>query len=69
MSTEHVRDDARDRLPQDEFSDTVLVAELEPSARGGERAILYPNDRSGTEMATRWLAASVDLLIPVEAVR
>jgi hypothetical protein len=68
MSTEHTARDG-DRLPQDEFSDTVLIAELAPSVRGEKRAVIYPSDRSGQEVATRWLAASTDVLVALETVR
>lgn len=56
-------------LPQDDFSETLLIAELEPSDSGDERAILYPKDRPAAEVATRWVAASADVLISLERVR
>jgi hypothetical protein len=56
-------------LPQDDFSETLLIAELEPSSSGDERAILYPKDRPAKEIATQWVAASADVLISLERVR
>ncbi|WP_254272668.1 DUF7511 domain-containing protein [Haloarcula marina] len=56
-------------LPQDDFAETVLFAELEPSSNGGKRALLYPKDRPGHEVATQWLAVSADELVDLDTVR
>ncbi|GGO00022.1 MULTISPECIES: DUF7511 domain-containing protein [Haloarcula] len=56
-------------LPQDDFAETTLVAELEPAADGGQRVLLYPKDRPGHEVATRWLAAPADALVELDSVR
>jgi len=56
-------------LPQDDFAESVLTTELEPTAGGGKRAILYPRDRDSDEVATRWLAVPETLLVELESVR
>ncbi|WP_135303367.1 DUF7511 domain-containing protein [Haloarcula amylovorans] len=71
MSSERRLDEggASPPLPQDEFAETSLVAELEPSADGGKRALLYPADRSGHEIATQWVSVPADALLDLDAVR
>ncbi|MBX0322386.1 hypothetical protein EGH21_05000 [Halomicroarcula sp. F13] len=56
-------------LPQDDFAETTLVVELEPAADGGQRALLYPDDRPGHEVATQWLAVPADALVELDSVR
>jgi len=56
-------------LPQDEFSDQLLTMELEPTADGSQRALLYPDDRSGPELSTRWLATPAASLVDLDDVR
>jgi len=53
----------------DPLDETVLATEFEPTADGGTRAILYPSDGSGTELATRWLATEEALLVELSDVR
>ena len=60
---------ARPPLPQDSFSETVLTAELEPTADGGQRALVYPEDGSDAELATHWLAVPEPLLVDLDDVR
>ncbi|MBX0295800.1 DUF7511 domain-containing protein [Haloarcula nitratireducens] len=71
MSSERRLDEggASPPLPQDEFAETSLVAELEPSADGGKRALLYPAEETGPEVATRWLSVPADSLVDLESVR
>lgn len=71
MSTETQSPDSDSRppLPQDDFSDTLLDIEREPMAGGGKRALLYPHDRSGSELSTYWLALPDSLLVDVADVR
>lgn len=45
------------------IADTLLTADVEPTADGGERALLYPADRSGAELSTRWIAARTTVLV------
>jgi len=61
--------ETRPPLPQDEFSEALLTSELEPTADGGQRALLYPDDRPDVEMATHWLAVPERLLVDLESVR
>jgi|GEM_PF-1744351 hypothetical protein len=61
--------ETRPPLPQDEFSEALLTSELEPTADGGQRALLYPDDRPDVEMSTHWLAAPERLLVDLESVR
>ena len=61
--------ETRPPLPQDEFSEAVLTAELEPTADGGERVLLYPRDRPDTDLATHWLAAPDSLLVDLDRIR
>ena len=61
--------ETRPPLPQDEFSEALLTTELEPTADGGQRALLYPHDRPDVEMATHWLAAPEGLLVDLDDVR
>ncbi|WP_276273531.1 DUF7511 domain-containing protein [Haloarcula litorea] len=56
-------------VPTDEFGEVSLVTELEPTADGERRAMLYPSDQPGHEIATRWLAISADALIDLDSVR
>ncbi|PSP86040.1 hypothetical protein BRC96_00445 [Halobacteriales archaeon QS_6_64_34] len=56
-------------LPQEEFSEPYLTSELEPTSDGGKRALLYPEDRPGAEIATHWLAAPEELLVDLADVR
>jgi hypothetical protein len=71
MSSEPASDDVETDppLPQDNFSDQLLTAELEPTADGDQRALLYPEDRSGSELATCWLATPADTLVDLDDVR
>jgi hypothetical protein len=50
-------------------SDTLLQADVEPTADGGKRALLYPTDRSGTELSTRWMAASTSALVDLDEIQ
>ena len=50
-------------------SDTLLAADVEPTADGGQRALLYPADRSGTELSTRWIAARTTVLVDLDEVQ
>ena len=59
----------RPPLPQDDFNEVVLTAELEPSADGGRRALLYPGDCDGAERATQWMTADEGLLVELVDVR
>jgi len=61
--------ETRPPLPQDEFSEALLTAELEPTADGGQRALLYPEDRPDIELATHWLAAPETLLVDLDDIR
>lgn len=56
-------------LPHTEFSDSLLTVEVEPTADGDERALLYPDDRDGVELSTRWMAAPTDVLVDLDDVR
>jgi hypothetical protein len=56
-------------IPQDEFSDRLLAAEIEPTADGDKRALFYPEDRSGAELATRWMAAPESALVDIDDVQ
>ena len=56
-------------LPQGEFSEAVLTSELEPTADGGQRALLYPEDGPDVKMATHWLAVPERLLVDLDDVR
>lgn len=56
-------------LPQDDFTEEPLAAELEPQADGTKRVILYPHDADGHEIATRWLAISADAVVSLADVR
>lgn len=71
MSSESSPSDIETRppLPQDEFSEALLTAELEPTADGGQRALLYPDDRPDVELATHWMAAPEHLLVDLDSVR
>ena len=71
MSSESSPSDIETRppLPQDEFSEALLTTELEPTADGGQRALLYPDDRPDVEMSTHWLAVPGRLLVDLENVR
>ena len=69
MSSEADAVETRPPLPQDDFSDHLLTAELEPTADGDQRALLYPDDGSGPELATRWLAAPASVLVDLDDVR
>ena len=46
-----------------------LTVELEPARDGGQRALLYPTDSPGHEIATNWLAAPADHLVDLDDVR
>jgi len=46
-----------------------LTVELEPTKDGGQRALLYPIDSPGHEVATNWLAAAADSLVDLDDVR
>jgi len=61
--------ETRPPLPQDEFSEALLTSELEPTADGGQRALLYPDDRPDVEQATHWLAAPGRLLVDLDDIR
>ena len=69
MSSEATAVQTRPPIPQDDFSDHLLTAELEPTADGGQRALLYPEDGSGPELATHWLAAPASILVELDDVR
>jgi len=71
MSSESSPDtvETRPPLPQDDFSDCLLAMELEPTAAGSQRALLYPDDRSGADLATQWLAAPASVLVDLDDVR
>ena len=43
-----------------------LTVELEPTRDGGQRALLYPTDSPGHEIATNWLAVPADHLIELD---
>ena len=59
----------RPPTPGPEITDAVLNTELEPTADGGQRALLYPSDCPGAELATKWLAAEETVLIDLADVR
>jgi len=61
--------ETRPPLPQDEFSEAVLTSELEPTADGGQRALLYPDDRPDADVATHWLAVREELLVDLDDIR
>ncbi|MFC6756580.1 MULTISPECIES: DUF7511 domain-containing protein [Haloarcula] len=71
MSSESPPSDIETRppLPQDEFSEALLTSELEPTADGGQRALLYPDDRPDVEKATHWLAVPEGLLVDLGDIR
>jgi len=71
MSSESSQSEIETRppLPQDEFSEALLTSELEPTADGGQRALLYPDDRPDIDMATHWLAVPERLLVDLDDVR
>ena len=56
-------------LSQDAVGEVALTIELEPTADGGQRALVYPEDGSHAELATRWLAAPETLLVALDSVR
>ena len=56
-------------IPQDDFSDRLLAAEIEPTSDGDKRALLYPEDQSGAELATRWMAAPKSALVDIDDVQ
>ncbi|MFC7026769.1 hypothetical protein ACFQJ5_02860 [Halomicroarcula sp. GCM10025324] len=60
---------ARDPLPQDDFADEVLVAEVEPTANGPRRALVYPNDAPAHRVADQWLAVGVTALVDLDDAR
>ena len=49
--------------------DPLLAADVEPTADGGQRALLYPEDRSGAELSTRWIAARTSVLVDLTDVQ
>ncbi len=61
--------ETRPPLPQDEFSEALLTSELEPTADGGQRALLYPDDRPDVDAATHWLAVREELLVDLDDIR
>ncbi len=61
--------ETRPPLPQDEFSEALLTSELEPTADGGQRALLYPTDKPDVAMATHWLAVPEELLVDLDDIR
>ena len=56
-------------LPQDDFADEALVAEMEPQADGSPRVILYPPGGSDQQIAQQWLAVSADVVVSLADVR
>lgn len=50
-------------------SDTLLESDVEPTADGGQRALLYPTDRSGPELSTRWIAANTSVLVDLDEIQ
>lgn len=71
MSSDSSRSEIETRPPlsQDEFGEVLLTSELEPTADGGQRALLYPDDRPAADMATHWLAVPERFLVDLDDVR
>jgi hypothetical protein len=58
-----------DITPGPQVSDALLAADVEPTADGGQRALLYPENRSGAELSTRWIAAEASVLVDLNEVQ
>ncbi|MBV0902130.1 hypothetical protein [Haloarcula salina] len=63
------RETRRRNTVGDEVTEELLTVEREPAAGGGERAILYPSNESGTEVRSKWLAVPADELVSLEDVQ
>ena len=55
--------------PREVVSEPHLTSELEPTPDGGQRALLYPEERPGAEIATHWLAVPEGVLVDLADVR
>ncbi|WP_424001990.1 hypothetical protein ACOZ4I_00610 [Haloarcula salina] len=63
------RETERRNASDDDVTEKLLAVEREPAVDGGERAILYPANGSGSEAKSKWLAVPADALVSLEDVQ